>query len=168
MRLATEALYPDGLALINVSFRRQVAATEPYAERLKRPAVQAALAALGAAGPDVAAAAEAAVVAGRDLGAALQRLDEAEVDASLRDPEVRLFELRTAAAADYALFLRNARAVLKGDDKATARARALIFKPFEEARAEARRKGAGSTAADLDALLDEGGAPTEAPEITMA
>ena len=51
VRAAVEVLYPDGLSLITLTYRRQVAANEPFAERLEQPQVRAGLAALGAARP---------------------------------------------------------------------------------------------------------------------
>lgn len=161
VRLATEALYPDGLALINVSFRRQVAATEPFAERMQHAPVQAGLAALGAAGAQVVQGLEAAVSAGRALGAALKTLDAEEVDVSLRDPEARVFEVRTAASAEYALFLRNAEAILARGDKEQRRAWSLLSRPWQRARATARRQHAAATTADLDDLLGAGVVPGE-------
>lgn len=161
VRGATEVLYPDGLSLITVGFRRQVAATEPFAERMQQPQVRAGLAALGAASAQVLQALNAAVASGRALGIALQALDAEEVSVSLRDPEARVFEVRAGASAEYSLFLRNAEAILARGDKAQVHAWSLLSRPWRQAREAARKQNAASTTADLDALLGPGVVPGE-------
>ena len=106
----------------------------------------------------------AAVAAGRALGAALQALDTEEVDVSLRDPEAKVFLVRSTASTEYSLFLRNAEAILSGGDKAQVRALSLLRRPWEQARSKARKELAAGTTADLDDLLGAGVVPGEADD----
>lgn len=130
---ALTTLYPDGLGIVNLSWRKTAVAATVFAERLGRSDVQAALNHARAYAPGIDDAARNCIEAGRNLDAVLVRLDAAEGDAAARPRERELFDARNAALPVWSTFVTNVELVLAGDDTATARERILRrWRAFQE------------------------------------
>jgi hypothetical protein len=143
-------LYPSGLNAIRVTFRQQVAATTPFANRLEQPAVQQALDALEKAGFALRPFAEAAVQAGRRLGEALSKLDLLEAELVSQPREAELFQARTLAHTWWSALMSNVALVFPGQTPEAIQNRETFFMAYRRARAEANRNRDTATVKELD------------------